>query len=322
MPHRLSGLLRKSGLRGRTPVRPIGLGAWLVQAPWTDTRQRLRRLDDDAWLVQQGPRRQWHRVGPPEARSGLLVDLAAARAHMGAVQRGLGNWLAEEHVAHVLREARINCVLDVGANAGQYARRLRTAGYTGRIVSFEPVAEFVELLEAAAADDPEWRVLPYALGDSNTTAQINTTPGKRLSSLLPASDFGRKVFTEQLTAPTPETIEIRRLDGVLDEVVAGLSQPRVYLKMDTQGYDLQTFRGAGDRIGEVLAMQSEVACVPIYDGMPRLPEQLSEYERQGFEITGMYPVSRHAATLRVIEFDMVMVRAEALTRAPARPSKE
>ena len=54
------------------------------------------------------------------------------------------------------------------------------------------------------------------------------------------------------------------------------------------------------------------SCLPIYDGMPRMTEQLDTYEAAGFAISAMFPVSRHARTLRVIEFDVVMVRPEAV----------
>jgi hypothetical protein len=39
---------------------------------------------------------------------------------------------------------------------------------------------------------------------------------------------------------------------------------------------------------------------------------LAEYEAAGFEVTALYPVSRERRTARVLEFDCVMVRAEAL----------
>jgi FkbM family methyltransferase len=221
-------------------------------------------------------------------------------------------YLAREQVKWVLDALRINCVLDVGANKGQYAQMLRRAGYAGRIVSFEPLAHLVEDLREASRDDPHWTVVPVALGSDDAQGKINVVPGT-MSSLKEASDFG-KSWSHRLRESHVETIEIRRLDGLFDEAVEGLENPRVFLKMDTQGFDLETFRGAGERLPEVLGLQSELACVPIYEGMPRMPEQLTCYEAAGFEVTGMFPVSRHQDTLRVIEYDTVMVRPDAVLR--------
>ena len=100
--------------------------------------------------------------------------------------------LGERHVAWLLRELEVNVVLDVGANLGQYAQSLRANGYTGRIVSFEPVPHIAEELEKSAAEDPDWQVLRYALGERDETAEIHVAVGQgRLSSLLPATDFGK-----------------------------------------------------------------------------------------------------------------------------------
>ena len=91
-----------------------------------------------------------------------------------------------------------------------------------------------------------------------------------------------------------------------------MPEPRPYLKLDTQCYDLEAFAGLGDRTRDFVGMQSEVALLQIYDGMPRMPEALQVYEAAGFEITGLFPVSRQSRTARVLEFDCVMVRADSL----------
>ena len=204
----------------------------------------------------------------------------------------------------------VNCVIDVGAHEGEYAKRLRAGGYEGRIVSFEPVPRAFAELEREAADDPDWSVHQRALGREDGTTSMNVVPGT-LSSLRPPTDFGARRY-RRLQDPEPVEVEVRRLDGMLDELLEGLEEPRPYLKLDTQGFDLDVFTGAGDRIAEFVGMQSELPLMQIYEGMPRLPEALPVYEAAGFDVAAMYPVSRQGKTGRVLEFDCVMVRGSVL----------
>lgn len=204
----------------------------------------------------------------------------------------------------------VNCVLDVGAHEGEYAKRLRAGGYRGRIISFEPVPTAFAELERAAADDRDWHVHQIALGREDDKMTMNTVPGT-LSSLREPTNFGARRY-KRLRDPDPVEVEVRRLDGMLDELLAGLEEARPYLKLDTQGFDLDVFAGAGDRIGEFAGMQSELALMQIYEGMPRLPEALAVYEAAGFDVAAMYPVSRQGKTARVLEFDCVMVRGSLL----------
>ncbi len=284
--HSRLNILRRLGLE----VTRLGGGAAVVARPGSPVR--VDEVDGRSWVIhrQQGPRR------PAQE------------------QRALGDYLLREHVAWVLRELEINCVLDVGANVGQYAQLLRREGYAGRIVSFEPVPALADELRRTAEGDPNWSVMQCALGEADEEAEINVRPGS-MSSLLPSSDFG-KAWSGRLREAETQAISVRRLDGLFAEAVEGIDDPRVYLKLDTQGFDLQAFAGAGECLKQIAGLQSEVSCVPIYDDMPRLPEQIATYEAEGFEITGMFPVTRHRSTLRVIEFDVTMVRAEAV-----RPSR-
>jgi FkbM family methyltransferase len=297
---------------GYVGVRSMSLGAGAVLLTRRGTKRTVRAIGRDTWLVHRpaksgGGARRPRRAG---SRSRPAGDILGTRAQVWRHQHQGAGRLADEHIAWMLRELDINCVLDVGANTGQYGRRLRRAGYRGRIVSFEPVREFAKKLRDVASEDPDWHVFELALGDTDTDLEINARPGQ-MSSLLPSSDWGEQ-WHERLRIAEKEWISVRRLDGLFDSIVDGLDEPRVYLKLDTQGYDLKAFAGAGDRVGEILGMQSELSCVPIYDGMPRLPEQITVYESAGFEITGMFPVARDRVSLRVIEFDAVMVRPGAV----------
>jgi len=309
-------IVRKLGYR----VVAVGDDSWLVQRRNGGRRPlRVRNLDGRAWVVQRGASRTVRRMGPPGAKTHLVVNESGARAHMQDVQRRLSGYLAQEQVAWILRDKDVNCVLDVGANVGQFARSLRRNGYTGRIVSFEPVAGLVKELKRASEDDPDWHIFEFALGDAPGEFEIHIAHGDAnqmgtMSSLLPSSEFGQEWSAKLRDMPT-ELIAVRRLDAIFEDVVQGIADPRVYLKMDTQGYDLKAFSGAGQCLDKVVGLQSEVSCVPIYDGMPHMLEQLAAYEAAGYSPAGIFQVSRHRASLRVIEFDVVMVKEQTSERA-------
>lgn len=244
----------------------------------------------------------------PGATLSVARDLPAAEEL--ALHKKAQEYLGARHIASLLRHYRVNCVFDVGANIGQYGQQLRAHGYRGRIVSFEPVAAMADKLRQAAEGDPGWRVYPFALGREDRTDSINVVHGS-MSSLLGPTEFGNTRY-KRFQKTRTEEITLRRLDGLLDEALAGIDAPRPYLKLDTQGFDLEAYAGAGERIRGFVGMQSEVALMQIYEGMPRMDEAIRTYEADGFEITGMYPVTREESTGRVLEFDCVMVRADAL----------
>jgi FkbM family methyltransferase len=270
----------------------------------------VERLDPGAVLVTRrsvGDRQELGRFG---AGATLVSRPRVAAREWMKQEKPIFEHLQSTQVPALLGMYGVNCVIDVGAHEGQYAQRLRAGGYRGRIVSFEPTPAAFEVLERASADDPSWSVHRLALGREDGSTTMNAVPGT-LSSILPATKFGAGRYPK-LQAPEAIEVELRRLDGLLDELLDGLRKPRPYLKLDTQGFDLDVFAGAGDAIGRFVGMQSEVALMEIYRGMPRMPEALAAYEAAGFELAGLYPVSRQTRTARVLEYDAVLVRAALL----------
>ena len=140
----------------------------------------------------------------------------------------------------------VDLVIDVGAHEGEYAQRLRSGGFEGEIVSFEPVPRaFEELEREGRAAMTDWTVHRLALGREDGTTTMNVVHGT-LSSLLPATKFGAGRYP-RLQEPEQVEVEVRRLDRVLDETLGGLDGRRPFLKLDTQGFDLDVFAGAGRR---------------------------------------------------------------------------
>jgi len=69
----------------------------------------------------------------------------------------------DSHLLALFNLLDINCVLDVGANMGQFAKSIRKAGYQGRMISFEPIRKCYEYLKAY--ENENWQIMNYALGN-------------------------------------------------------------------------------------------------------------------------------------------------------------
>ena len=212
------------------------------------------------------------------------------------------------HLSELLKHLDVNVVIDVGANAGQYARRLRKIGYSGRIICYEPLNQMAAVLEKLAHADPDLIFRDMAAGTESTSATINISPDTSWSSLKAFSDYGQTRFSSQHRESVPQDIHIERLDADVPPLIKDIEDPRIFLKLDTQGFDLEAFSGAQKLHEKIVGLQAEVAFLSIYADTPRYAESMATYEAAGFETTGLFPVKRDRKTLRMIEMDCVMRR--------------
>lgn len=216
-----------------------------------------------------------------------------------------------------LQRLEVDCVLDVGANVGQYARELRVIGYKGLIVSFEPDPAPYRQLAAAASADPKWKALNVALGRTSGEANLNIMARSDFNSFR--SPSSRDTHSVDALNAVVETVpvQVRTVADILADLQAthGFTSP--YLKMDTQGFDLEVFAGAEGAIDRIVGMQSEVAVKRIYEGMPDWRDSVALYENCGFELAGLFSVTPWQDEL--VEFDCFMVNRR-LEAARARPT--
>jgi FkbM family methyltransferase len=229
-------------------------------------------------------------------KSMLIADVARPEEAWYSLQATL-RWLLERQ--------RVTHVLDVGANTGQFGKFVR-ALYTGKISSFEPVTAAFDKLQQAARDDPNWQAYKFALGSKADVAIINVAPRSNFSSFLQTNEYCAAQFGDRAAGTSAESVTVQRLEQALGESIPHNSDERIYLKMDTQGFDLEVFKGLGDKLPHVVGLQSEVSLIPIYKDMPHWTESVAAFEQAGFGIVGMFPVNRDKG--RVIEYDCVLTR--------------
>ena len=213
------------------------------------------------------------------------------------------------HIINLINRYKIDLVLDVGANDGQFGNMLRNEGYKGVIHSFEPVSHSFVSLQKTCLNDEKWSAHKLAMGAACGKDTINVTAASDMSSFLNPNAFGERKF-EKINVVHREMVEIETLDGFLPRQITDLNKRRIFLKMDTQGYDLKVLEGSLNVMDHITCLLTEISLIPIYSGMPHYLDALRKYEEYGFVVTGLYPVSRDKKSLSTIEMDCVLINSK------------
>ena len=201
----------------------------------------------------------------------------------------------------------IDLVFDVGANAGEYALLTRQDGYKGRIVSFEPLPEAHRQLEEAAQADSLWTIHPRcALGAAPGTTRINIARNSVSSSIMPMLEAHASAEPNSVYVGSAET-SVVTLDSLFDQYCR--AGDKVFLKIDTQGYEAEVLRGCTQALPRIHGVQLELSTVPLYQGQELYRYFFDLFESQGFALWSIEPEFANRQTGQQLQFNAVFVRS-------------
>lgn len=189
----------------------------------------------------------------------------------------------------------IDVVMDVGANEGQFALNLRRCGYTGRIISFEPLPEAYARLREHAQGDARWEVINSAVGETDGCLEINVSETTDCSSFLDMS--ARHLMTYPNSGYVKkESVRLLKLDSVTSNLLR--AGERAYLKIDVQGYELSVLRGATNLLKQVPMLEAEMCLTELYTGQSLIDAITGYLYQAGYDLAavgegGLEPDSGH-----------------------------
>ena len=199
----------------------------------------------------------------------------------------------------------LDLIFDVGANTGQYGKKIRKAGYSGTIISFEPISSaHLKLLETSKKD-PKWVVHKRsAIGNINGTAEIQVSSNSVSSSLLAMGDVHLIAAPESIYE-TCETVEVETLDKIGPAYMQG--HQIIGLKIDVQGYEMEVLRGSREVLRKFDFIQLEMSLTELYKEQA-IYFEIDEYLRNfGFTLWGMIPGFRDSRNGRLLQYDGLYV---------------
>lgn len=206
----------------------------------------------------------------------------------------------------MLTQHKIDLVLDVGANTGQFAKSLRDAGYTRRLVSFEPLSTAHAQLLQASRNDAYWEIAPRtAIGDHEGEIEMHIAGNSVSSSVLGMLDSHASAAPGSSYVGT-ERAPLSRLDTMaLDYIKPGMTP---FLKIDTQGYEDRVLDGASELLTKTRGLQLELSFVPLYEGQKLFDELAERLRKLGFTIWAIRPGFCDPHSGRMLQVDATFFR--------------
>jgi FkbM family methyltransferase len=188
--------------------------------------------------------------------------------------------LSDEHV-ELLRRDPI-CIVDVGARGGMQPHWAGLREHA-LFIGFEP--DRAECARLSASAPPNERYIPRALHSHDTAATLHFLGRIASSSLYPPNlPLLEEIYgdSEVFRVARTEPLECTSLDALLRD---GSCLPPSFMKLDTQGSELDILKGARERgLDSVIGLEIEVEFVPLYLNQPLFTDVDVFLRSAGFEL--------------------------------------
>ena len=210
------------------------------------------------------------------------------------------------HLRRFFQHFEVDCVFDIGANVGQHATMLRRrAGYRGTIISFEPVPRFADVLRRKAKLDGNWHVENVAIDKTAGEQPFYVMKHDGFSSFHKPCHREVDIFQNKNVVSEELSVRTARLATMYEKYAALLGFSRPFLKMDTQGHDLEIARDCGETLHKFVGLQSELSIKAIYENTPYYSHVIEYYRAQGFELSALVP-NNAGHFPHLVEMDCIM----------------
>ncbi|MBD2752568.1 FkbM family methyltransferase [Spirosoma validum] len=181
----------------------------------------------------------------------------------------------------LMRSNNIEMVFDVGANTGQFGKKIRSFGYTGSIVSFEPLSDAYDQLQLTAQNDQAWQAVRSGIGHYDGIAEINVSRNSYSSSLLDILPLHVDSEVDAVYV-RKETIIMLKIDSVINQY----SRPgqNIYVKIDAQGFERQVFEGCSQSFDRIKGFQVELSIQQLYEQETLMAEMIDLLRQAGYKL--------------------------------------
>lgn len=213
-------------------------------------------------------------------------------------------------IVSALKLVETDTVFDIGANTGQFVKYIRNAGYQGKIISFEPLKSATMYLTESVKRDPRWMLHERcAIGNYDGEVEINIAGNSVSSSVLSMHPSHAEAALGSAYVSS-EKVSIKMLDSIASQYFNRNS--KLFIKIDTQGYEWQVLDGAAETLGRAQGLICELSLIPLYEGQKLWRDVIDRLDQEGFMLWALQKGFTDPRTGQSLQMDGIFLRRDVL----------
>jgi len=195
-------------------------------------------------------------------------------------------------------------IIDIGANVGQFGKKIRQYYPTAHLYSFEPIPFVCEELKLNFKDDPNFTAINVGLGDSDGKTKFHMNLFSDSSSMLEIAELHTKNFPY-----TKDEIEIEVEVKQLDNCFKTNEIQKPYLvKIDVQGFEEQVINGGLQVIRNAEMVITESSYKELYKGQSLFDTLYEKLKAMGFDYAGNLEQMESAFNGEPLQGDAIFIK--------------
>jgi FkbM family methyltransferase len=211
----------------------------------------------------------------------------------------------EDSRFQLIPKYKIDTLIDVGANRGQWAKPLVKKFPLINVHSFEPLEQVFISLEMESREYPNWMVHNLGVGSKSQRSLMNVASNSGLSSSFLEPNNHSVVHPEIVFEKSSAEIQIMALDN-FDAFGA-----RNLVKIDTGGYESSVLDGLETKLDFISIIEIESSFTPMYAAESSHHKIISRLEDAGYVPYSFGNVHRDVNG-RVWQLDTILVKRDLL----------
>ena len=210
------------------------------------------------------------------------------------------------HIVKTLNFYNIDLVLDIGANEGQFAKKIIEYGYKKEILSFEPIKSVHKQLLINSKRFQTWKVHKRcAFGKKNGLKKINISKNSVSSSFLEVNKRHLDIepgaeFVKQ------ENTKVISLNKFLNK--KRFNNKKIFIKIDTQGYEKNIILGGKKILNRITGVMIEASIAKVYKSEALYLEMIKLLNKFGFKVWSIERGFGNKKTGQVFQMDIIFIK--------------